>query len=115
MNTECKYSLLKYAFEQFCAVRVQLKADQRNARSNAAIRRIDTPIHIRTSRRLLVRSIVPSPFANAVHAHDDGNQLIAVELIGMILHNEGSGLKPVIRLFETRHEIFVVILNGIGS
>ncbi|WP_168120323.1 GNAT family protein [Paenibacillus sp. HB172176] len=40
VNTECKYMLLQFAFEQFEAIRVQLKADQRNARSNAAIRRL---------------------------------------------------------------------------
>ncbi|NHN35309.1 GNAT family N-acetyltransferase [Paenibacillus agricola] len=40
VNTECKYELLKYCFEEFQAVRVQLKADVRNARSNQAIERI---------------------------------------------------------------------------
>jgi RimJ/RimL family protein N-acetyltransferase len=34
VNTECKYELLKYCFEEFKAVRVQLKADVRNERSN---------------------------------------------------------------------------------
>jgi N-acetyltransferase len=40
VNTECKYLLLKFAFEEFKALRVQLKADTRNARSNQAIERI---------------------------------------------------------------------------
>jgi RimJ/RimL family protein N-acetyltransferase len=40
VNTECKYELLKYCFEEFKAVRVQLKADIRNERSNKAIARI---------------------------------------------------------------------------
>lgn len=40
VNTECKYLLLNYCFEELQAVRVQLKADQRNERSNLAIQRI---------------------------------------------------------------------------
>lgn len=40
VNTECKYELLKYCFDEFKAVRVQFKADVRNDRSNKAIRRI---------------------------------------------------------------------------
>jgi RimJ/RimL family protein N-acetyltransferase len=39
-NTTCKLLLLRHAFETLGAVRVQLKADARNARSLAAIRRI---------------------------------------------------------------------------
>ena len=40
MNTECKYLLLLHAFEIQGAVRVQLKTDQRNERSQRAIERI---------------------------------------------------------------------------
>lgn len=40
INTECKYLLLKHAFEELSALRVQLKTDERNARSRAAILRI---------------------------------------------------------------------------
>jgi RimJ/RimL family protein N-acetyltransferase len=40
VNTECKYLLLKYAFETLGCVRVQLKADARNERSIRAIERI---------------------------------------------------------------------------
>lgn len=40
VNTECKYLLLTYGFETLNLVRVQLKADIRNDRSNRAIRRI---------------------------------------------------------------------------
>ena len=40
VNTECKYQLLKYGFEQFGAVRIQFKADVRNERSNKALARI---------------------------------------------------------------------------
>lgn len=39
-NTQCKYMLLRHAFEVLGAVRVQLKADIRNHRSRAAIERI---------------------------------------------------------------------------
>jgi RimJ/RimL family protein N-acetyltransferase len=40
VNTECKYLLLKYAFETLGCIRVQLKTDERNLRSQQAIERI---------------------------------------------------------------------------
>lgn len=40
INTECKYLLLRHAFEKLGAVRVQLKTDVRNERSRAAILRL---------------------------------------------------------------------------
>lgn len=40
MNTECKFLLLRDAFERREAVRVQLKCDLRNTRSQAAIERL---------------------------------------------------------------------------
>ncbi|MFF2480292.1 GNAT family N-acetyltransferase [Paenibacillus sp. NPDC058071] len=40
INTECKYLLLRDAFERLDMLRVQLKADSRNARSLAAIERL---------------------------------------------------------------------------
>jgi len=40
VNTECKYLLLKHAFEALGAIRVQLKTDSRNVRSQTAIERI---------------------------------------------------------------------------
>ena len=40
VNTECKYLLLSHAFETFGCIRVQLKTDQRNERSQKAIERI---------------------------------------------------------------------------
>lgn len=40
VNTETKYLLLKYAFEQLNIVRVQFKADVRNERSNKTIERL---------------------------------------------------------------------------
>ncbi|MBX3359246.1 MAG: GNAT family N-acetyltransferase [Phycisphaeraceae bacterium] len=40
VNTECKYLLLRHAFEVLGAVRVQLKTDARNERSQRAIERI---------------------------------------------------------------------------
>jgi RimJ/RimL family protein N-acetyltransferase len=40
VNTECKYLLLGHAFETMGCVRVQLKTDQRNERSQRAIERI---------------------------------------------------------------------------
>lgn len=40
VNTECKYLLLSHAFETLNCIRVQLKTDQRNERSQRAIERI---------------------------------------------------------------------------
>jgi len=40
VNTECKYLLLKHAFETLDCIRVQLKTDSRNERSQRAIERI---------------------------------------------------------------------------
>jgi RimJ/RimL family protein N-acetyltransferase len=40
INTECKYILLGYAFETLKMIRVQLKTDSRNIRSQAAIERL---------------------------------------------------------------------------
>ncbi|WP_408009680.1 GNAT family N-acetyltransferase [Pseudalkalibacillus sp. A8] len=40
VNTECKYLLLRHCFEELETIRVQLKTDGRNRRSQAAIERI---------------------------------------------------------------------------
>lgn len=40
VNTECKYLLLKHAFETLGTIRVQLKTDLRNERSQKAMERI---------------------------------------------------------------------------
>jgi len=40
VNTECKYLLLRHAFEALGVMRVQFKTDRNNARSRAAIERL---------------------------------------------------------------------------
>lgn len=40
VNTQCKYLLLRHAFEDLGAIRVQLQTDSRNVRSQQAIERI---------------------------------------------------------------------------
>lgn len=40
INTECKYLLLKHCFETLSAIRVQLKTDSRNLRSQKAMERL---------------------------------------------------------------------------
>jgi N-acetyltransferase len=40
INTECKYLLLKHAFDKLGCIRVQLKTDERNNRSRKAIERL---------------------------------------------------------------------------
>jgi RimJ/RimL family protein N-acetyltransferase len=40
VNTECKYLLLRHAFEDLRCIRVQLKTDSRNVRSQRAVERI---------------------------------------------------------------------------
>ena len=43
VNTECKYLLLRHAFEELKVMRVQIKTDRRNMRSRAAIERLGAP------------------------------------------------------------------------
>ena len=45
VNTECKYLLLKYAFETLSCIRVQFKTDERNLRSQRAIGRSNMYLH----------------------------------------------------------------------
>lgn len=40
VNTECKYLLLRYAFETLQCIRVQLRVDERNIRSQTAVERL---------------------------------------------------------------------------
>ncbi len=40
VNTECKYLMLRYAFDALACIRVELKTDARNDRSRAAILRL---------------------------------------------------------------------------
>lgn len=40
VNTECKYLMLRHAFETLKAIRVQIKTDSRNERSQRAIERL---------------------------------------------------------------------------
>jgi len=40
INTECKYLLLKHCFETLGTIRVQLKTDSRNVRSQRSIERL---------------------------------------------------------------------------
>ncbi len=40
VNTECKFLLLRYAFETLACIRVQLRVDLRNLRSQRAVERI---------------------------------------------------------------------------
>ncbi len=40
INTECKYLMLRHAFETLGCIRVQLKSDLRNVRSQSAIERL---------------------------------------------------------------------------
>jgi RimJ/RimL family protein N-acetyltransferase len=54
INTECKYLLLRHAFESLGAVRVQLKTDARNQRSRAAIIRIGAVYEGRLRRHILL-------------------------------------------------------------
>ncbi len=54
MNTECKYLLLRHAFEDLGAVRVQLKTDLRNARSQRATERLGA-VHEGVLRKHMVQ------------------------------------------------------------
>jgi RimJ/RimL family protein N-acetyltransferase len=54
-NTECKFLLLRHAFEELEVMRVQLKTDARNARSRAAIERIGAKFEGILRNHMLVR------------------------------------------------------------
>ena len=55
MNTEAKYLLLRHAFEDLGAARVQLKTDGRNTRSQAAIERLGAVREGVLRRHMVVR------------------------------------------------------------
>lgn len=55
VNTECKFLLLRHAFETLQVMRVQLKTDRRNARSRAAIERIGAKFEGILRHHMLVR------------------------------------------------------------
>ncbi|MFL5356042.1 GNAT family N-acetyltransferase [Archangium sp.] len=55
VNTECKYLLLRQAFEELKVMRVQLKTDRRNVRSRAAIERIGARFEGILRHHMLVR------------------------------------------------------------
>ncbi|HYI02427.1 GNAT family protein [Hyalangium sp.] len=55
VNTECKFLLLRHAFEQLQVMRVQLKTDRRNARSRAAIERMGAKFEGILRNNMLVR------------------------------------------------------------
>ena len=58
VNTECKYLLLRHAFEELKVMRVQLKTDRRNTRSRAAIERIGGRFEGILRHHMLVRGDV---------------------------------------------------------
>ncbi|MFP2962116.1 GNAT family N-acetyltransferase [Myxococcus sp. 1LA] len=55
INTECKYLLLRHAFESLGVMRVQLKTDVNNARSRAAIERLGARFEGVLRNHMLVR------------------------------------------------------------
>jgi RimJ/RimL family protein N-acetyltransferase len=55
VNTECKYLLLRHAFETLGAIRVQIKTDRRNARSRAAIERLGAKFEGILRNHMLIR------------------------------------------------------------
>jgi RimJ/RimL family protein N-acetyltransferase len=55
VNTECKWLLLRHAFETLGVMRVQLKTDKHNARSRAAIERIGGQFEGILRHHMLVR------------------------------------------------------------
>jgi len=71
INTECKYLLLRHAFEDLGAIRVSLKTDNRNERSKAAILRIGGSFEgvLRCHRILLDGVVRDSAYFSVVH-HD---------------------------------------------
>jgi RimJ/RimL family protein N-acetyltransferase len=70
INTECKYLLLRHAFETHSALRVQLKTDERNQRSRAAILRIGASFEgvLRCDRLLWTGFVRSSAYYSVVHS-----------------------------------------------
>ncbi|MEC1550773.1 GNAT family N-acetyltransferase [Bacillus rugosus] len=62
-NTECKYVLLQYCFEQLNTIRVQFKTDERNIRSQKAIERLGA-VREGTLRNQMIRK--DGTFRNSV-------------------------------------------------
>lgn len=54
-NTERKYLLLEYGFEQLNLVRVQFRTDARNERSNRAIQRIGAHFEGTLRQEMIIR------------------------------------------------------------
>lgn len=69
INTECKYLLLRHAFDDLGALRVQLKTDDRNQRSKTAILRIGARFEgvLRCDRVLWDGFVRDSAFFSVVH------------------------------------------------
>lgn len=55
VNTECKYLLLRHAFEELKVMRVQIKTDKRNTRSRTAIERLGARFEGILRQHMLVR------------------------------------------------------------
>lgn len=70
INTECKYLLLRHAFDDLGALRVQLKTDNRNERSKAAIQRIGAKPEglLRCDRVLWDGFVRDSAYFSVVHS-----------------------------------------------
>lgn len=69
INTEAKYLLLGYAFEQLGVWRVQIVTDERNQRSRDAIERLGATFEgILRNHRLVADAPVPSPRQAAVYS-----------------------------------------------
>ena len=69
MNTEAKYLLLQYAFEQLGVWRVAICTDARNARSRTAIERIGATFEgVLRNHRLVADADGPSPRQTAVYS-----------------------------------------------
>jgi RimJ/RimL family protein N-acetyltransferase len=73
VNTECKYLLLRHAFESLGCIRVQLKTDKRNERSRRAIERIGGRFEgILRNHMLLHYGIRDSAFYSIIEAEWPG-------------------------------------------
>lgn len=83
VNTESKYLLLKYCFEELRTVRVQLKTDRRNAKSNQAITRIGAKLEgvLRKERILQDGYIRDSVYYSII---DDEWEAVKQGLIAML-------------------------------
>ncbi|MBD3920084.1 GNAT family N-acetyltransferase [Paenibacillus sp. PR3] len=83
VNTECKYLLLQYGFEQLDLIRVQFRTDARNERSNQAIQRLGAQFE-GTLRQEIIMQDGYRRSSNVYSIVDNEWEVVKARLIGYL-------------------------------